>query len=181
MLLFHSFGVSIFSTVELKIPAAAMQPPSRPGFGYAFPFARSVGGLDLVKEPHQLTNDGNHPAPTAQRQESPKRGARWTHEPAHAVFNATDNTDPRTGRSYTLSFPLFYTTMAGLLAALGCRTSRFTGSTSRTAPSAPVPAQRWRWHLGAALLLFVVGLYFNTGTLAPYSNTSVPYLDNTTG
>ena len=40
---------------------------------------------------------------------------------------------------------------------------------------------RWRWHLFGAAALFCLGLYLNTGTLAPYGNTNLPWIDPRTG
>ncbi|HEY5078210.1 MAG TPA: hypothetical protein VII43_00120 [Opitutaceae bacterium] len=107
-------------------------------------------------------------------------GDRFSHEPGRIVFATTDNTDPRTnGRRYFLTEPILYSGAIGDAAALvlaACVLAWWRiGAGGRREPSPPpAAASRWRWHLAGASALFLLGLYCNTGTLAPYACTSSP-------
>lgn len=107
-------------------------------------------------------------------------GDRFTHEPGRIVFSTIENNDPRTnGRDYEISAPVLYRPAVGYAAALtflGC-----VGAwclVCRRAPREDWPRRPvqalWPWHLAGAAALFLLGLYCNTGTLAPYANTNFP-------
>ena len=107
-------------------------------------------------------------------------GDRFSHEPGRIVFATTDNTDPReNGRRYYLTEPILYSGAIGDAAALvlaACVIAwwRLGAGMAGGAPPSPAGPPRWRWHLAGASALFLLGLYCNTGTLAPYACTSSP-------
>lgn len=113
----------------------------------------------------------------------------WVHRDGRVIFTATDNSDPRTnGRTYSVSHPPAYgptwsrLALAGLaLSLLGLRFLR-PRSGSPDAPVTTMPAPGgFRHHRLLALLVFALGFYCNTGTLAPYAITHVPVDDPETG
>ena len=115
-------------------------------------------------------------------------GLMFSHEPGRIVFSTFENTDPRTnGRSYDLSTPILYGEVIGdaaMLAFLGCMAAWYMLTAKNPRPAAPRPPQgnsHWRWHLAGAFALFGLGLYCNTGTLAPYAITTSPVVAHSTG
>ena len=114
-------------------------------------------------------------------------GDRFSHEPGRIVFSTTDNSDPRTNkRKYFLTTPILYRGAIGdgaLLVLATCVAFWWLlcwGTSGESRPSAR-GAPRWRWHLAGATVLFLLGLYCNTGTLAPYASTSSPIVFPDTG
>lgn len=115
-------------------------------------------------------------------------GRRWVHEPGRIIFSTRHNSDPRTnGQSYALLSPVLYTRAIanGSVVVFLCATAALYWLVRRDpvpARAAPGPGPgRWRWHLAGATLLFLAGLYCNTGTLAPYAITTFPHRDAATG
>jgi hypothetical protein len=114
-------------------------------------------------------------------------GDRFSHEPGRIVFSTRDNSDPRTnGRKYSLTTPILYCGAIGDVAAavlLACVAIwwRLASDATGIAPSPSLRRNRWRWHLTGAAVLFLLGLYCNTGTLAPYASTSSPIVLPETG
>jgi len=114
-------------------------------------------------------------------------GDRFTHEPGRIVFATTDNTDPLTnGRSYSLLAPVLYRPAIGdsaMLVFICCVAAWYHCLRLRGRPTPPATSRvsRWRWHLAGAALLFLAGLYCNTGSLAPYAITSSPMVVPATG
>ncbi len=114
----------------------------------------------------------------------------WAHEPGRILFASSNNTDPRINScTYFITYPILYQPWIGRLSALlfaasvaGLYWIGRTRSLKRPGDKAmDFPASRWKAHLVGATALFSVGLYFSTGTLAPYGNTSLPYTDPETG
>src|SRR5580698_6084393 len=60
------------------------------------------------------------------------------------------------------------------------RCSRRRPASTGSIAAAPA-ASRWRRHVVGAGAVFLLGLYCNTGTLAPYGNTAPGYVDPATG
>lgn len=192
LLCFHEYGASILPDRRVVIPAGRIRPAEpAPSFAYVFDFDRSEGDRPFSPRSRAALFE------SARRLELHTQildevrlagGGRWTHEPGRIVFSSTDNSDPRTnGRTYVLSFPMLYTSAAGGWAA-GVFAASVLGLYwlgRRPAPRSVAPpgagARRWRWHVAGAGVLLVVGLYCNTGTLAPYANTNFGYVDPATG
>ena len=111
----------------------------------------------------------------------------WRHEDHRIIFSTYDGSDPRAnGRSYWVTYPLLYGYRVGLIAILAFGLAVIglwfikPPSGSPTAAAA-APRGGWNFHFWTAMVVFLVGLYLNTGTLTPYANTTLPYVDPPTG
>jgi hypothetical protein len=111
----------------------------------------------------------------------------WSHVPGRIIFSTPDHTDPRTnGRHYVAHSPLLYSrtvaysALAAFIAAL-LALRRLTPSESVPALAPADASPRFTLHVTAAALVFLAGLYFATGTLAPYANTLLSPPDPATG
>jgi len=192
LLLVHVYGASLLPDRHFVIPPDRIQPlSSTPSFAYVYAFDQSEG--DRPYSPRSRTKlfeAGRRLDMKTQREDEVRLagGGRWTHEPGRIVFSATDNSDPRRdGRTYTVVSPVLYRPAIGMW-AFAIFAISVIGLWSRGRPSVPqgsapplAAGSRWRWHVGGAGLLFVAGLYCNTGTLAPYANTNFGVVDPTTG
>jgi len=190
LLVLQNFGLDILPDRRVHIPPDRIRPYSDARtFAYVFDF----GGSEPDRWPSarsrvRLFEDGHDypsrlPKPDAVLQAG---GGRFTHEPGRIVFAALDNTDPRTnGRSYDLSTPVLYSEAIGdaaMLAFLCCAGAwHILTRRGRRPPPGRPGASRWSWHLAGAGALFALGLYCNTGTLAPYAITTYPVVDHATG
>ena len=75
-------------------------------------------------------------------------------------------------------------TLGGLAAMVFLAATVMLYRTTRGQPAAsprPAGASVWKLNLGLICLVFLAGLYCNTGTLTPYALTNVPRVDATTG
>lgn len=196
LLLVHNYGISLLPDKVFRIPPTAIKPlPGEKSFAYFWEFDAARGADELNPQSRARFAEDAHVYTHVLRNDAEVRlvgGGRWTHERTRVVFATTDNTDPVTnGRTYSLRAPILYTPAVGRTAAMLFALSVFgLYRLNRRAPpqpespagSAPVPALfRWRWPCIAAGVVFLLGLYCNTGTLAPYGNTSFPHVDKATG
>ena len=191
LLLFHNFGLALIPDRELVIARNEIQPlADGTSHGYVFAFdsseadrpqnQRSRVQLFENGQPHfQKILLGPHMAAV--------RHGRWLHSPGYIIFSASDNSDPRVnGRTYALRYSPLYSAEIGLLAACVFCVSVFglywlTRHQAAPVAQEPNPISPWRWHVIGAGLVFIAGLYCNTGTLAPYANTFESLVDPTTG
>lgn len=190
LLFFHNYGLTFLPANPFEISPARIRPFSKEkSFAYAVRFRH--GEPDRWLSPRSGTrffeNDKEYrtrlPAPDEVQLAG---GERWTHDSDRVVFATSDNTDPRTnGRQYTILSPVLYNHVVGGMSALvlAIAVAGLYWLNRRQAAPAPAPADspRWRWHCAGAALLFVAGLYCNTGTLAPYANTGLHKVDPATG
>lgn len=191
LLLFHSYGHNLLPYRRIRIPVDQIH-PYRAEKTFAYVFACDLGKPDDVVNQQSRVRVAENGRFYTNRMRSADEvwqagGDRFTHEPGRIVFSTTDNTDPRqNGRTYEVLAPRLYTrTVGGVAAAL------FAGSVLGLywlKRGDPVPSavkaggpSHWRWHAAGASLLFLTGLYFNTGTLAPYAITYFPRVNKATG
>lgn len=191
LLFFHNYGFNILPYKSFVLRADQIQPPAEAkSFAYTYRFDHSEPDYPL--NPHsrvRLFENGHlYRKMVSSPAEVPLVGGdRFLHEPGRITFASTDNTDPRkNGRTYELHSPILYHHKVGRLAALvfaAAMAGLYGLNRQREAASPELPPQpsRWRWHALGAGLLFVAGLYLNTGTLAPYGNNGLPYVDPATG
>lgn len=111
---------------------------------------------------------------------------RWVHREGRIIFTASDNSDPRTnGRTYSVRHPIAYGPAWSWLGLAGFSLSLallWRGRPhDRVDAAAPSPIAAVRVHCALATLALAVGLYCNTGTLAPYAITHVPEPNPQTG
>ena len=186
LLLLHNFALPLWPEQHLVIPRAAIAPA--PQFGpSAYAFAFDGSDPDRPQNPRsrvRLTDNGISLGVklVAGAQFRSIADGWWMHAPGFVIFSATDNSDPRVnGHVYALSYPPWYSLELGLLAG-GVFVVAVAGLywLSRQAP-VPAPGDRtaapsWFWHVAGSGLLFLAGLYCNTGTLAPYANTAARFL-----
>ncbi len=183
LLVVHNYGLDILPDRRVPIPAAAILPYSEAGtFGYATAFTASEPDRwPSMRSRVEFFEDG-HAYPLKVHNVDRVYlvgGACFAHLPGRVVFSATDNSDPRTnGRSYSLTTPVLYRPAVGvtaMLVFLACVVAWYglAGASARVGVS-PRGVPLWKWHLLGASALFLLGLYLNTGTLAPYANTCAP-------
>ena len=191
LLLFHSYGHNLLPCRRITIPVDQIHPyQAEKSFAYVFAYDLSKPDDDFSQQSRvKFAEDGRF---YPQRQRTPAEvilvgGDRFTHQAGRIVFATSDNTDPRqNGRTYVVYSPRFYTRTIGVVAAV-----LFAGSVlglywlnrgRKVLPSMkPGGGFTWRWQITAASVLFLTGLYFNTGTLPPYANTYPPRANKTTG
>jgi hypothetical protein len=191
LLVIHNFAADILPDRTVRLEAARIRPYSeKKTFAYVYPFDGSEpdrwptlrSRLVFLEDGHPYSLRAFDPAEVAL-----VGGSRFCHEPGRIVFSATDLGDPRSnGRTYAIRTPVLYTDGVGDLALIGLAACvALWWRLARGAASAGGGPARgrtaWRWHLAGAAALFLLGLYCNTGTLAPYANTSAPYVQPETG
>lgn len=190
LLLFQNHGLNFLPAALEVIPAASIRPLSgSPSFAYVTDFNGSAADGPFYKHSRiQIYEDGNllH-GPHAEENTIAEVGTGlWKHQPRRLVFSSSDNTDPRTnGREYSVLYPRFQQDGIGYAAALLFGISvyllRKLGARPPQSLSQPRPAhslpRSFRWQVGAATLLFVLGLYLNTGTLSPYASNVTSHVD----
>lgn len=189
---FQHFGLSLLPDRRLEIPATAIHPLGQ-GASVAYQFAFDGATPDRPHNPHsrvQLLQDGR---PLESRtvlgpQMYPIRNGAWAHAPGLILFSASDNSDPRTGsHRFTICYPWLAAPGWGLVGGLLFVAStsllwrdflRFKPAPLEAAPEAHGP---WRGPLLLISLVFLAGLYCNTGTLSPYASSGIPRVDVDTG
>jgi hypothetical protein len=184
LLVLQNFCLDILPHRRVGISPELIQSyPGEKTFAYVFDYDGSEPDLwPSARSRVELHEDG---VTYSRRLHSPDEvllvgGDRFTHEPGRIVFATTDNTDPRTnGRRYFLTEPVLYSGAIGDVAAIvlaACIAAwwRLGPRGGIVAATASAPRFRCRWHLAGAAALFLLGLYCNTGTLAPYACTSSP-------
>jgi hypothetical protein len=190
VLVLQNFALDIFPDQRVHIPPELMRPySSATRFAYVFDYDGSEPDLwPSTRSRVSLTEDGQ---PYNRLRNADEvilvGGNRFTHEPGRIVFSSYDNTDPRTnGRSYDLTTPTLYLPAIGdsaMAVFLGCAVAWYFLCRNAGPPTAAERpgVSRWRWHLLGATLVFILGIYCNTGSLAPYAITSSPTVDPSTG
>ena len=192
LLVFHNYGLNIFPAKRIDFPTDQIRSFSTERtFAYVYAIdPDEPGDTSTNQRSRARLFENNSPLSPRVRIVAETRlvgGGRWTHEPGRIVFSTSDNTDPRqNGRTYVLYLPRFYSLVTGRLSVLIFVLSSLAlcwlvRKRATPAGSSTVPPSRWRRHALGAVLLFSVGLYCNTGTLAPYAITSWPYVDKETG
>ena len=192
LLVVQNYVIEILPERHETIPEGQIRPySSEATFAYVYPFDGSEPDQwpSMRSRVSLFENGHRYAVKTHDTAEVTQTGMeRFSHEPGRIVFAATDNTDPRSnGRVYSLSVPVLYrravgvTAMGVFLACVGAWL--FLGRRQGDGWAQPAGApSRWRWHLAGATALFLLGLYLNTGTLAPYGNTCAPMVvPNDTG
>jgi hypothetical protein len=190
LLVFQNFGLDILPDRVVPIPPAQIRPYSaEKTFAYVFDFDGSEP--DRWPSARSRVRFFEDAQPYLVRLHGPEEvlvvgGGRFTHEPGRIVFSTPYNTDPRTnGHSYSLTTPILYSAAIGdtaMLLFLCCAAAWHMGCGGRASPAAgEARATRWRAHLIGATALFLLGLYCNTGTLAPYAITNAPVVMPETG
>lgn len=192
LVVFQNFGMDILPDRRVEIPAVRIRPySSEATFAYVFDFNGSEP--DRWPSDRSRVNFYEDDHPYLVRLHQPDEvilvgGDRFAHEPGRIVFATTDNSDPRTnGRRYWLTTPILYSAAIGdgaMLVFLYCAVVWYLLGRGgpRETNAARVARTHWRLHLAGAALLFLFGLYCNTGTLAPYGNTCAPmYIPQDTG
>lgn len=192
-LVVHNYGINLLPYNTQVIPRDEIRPePPGPSFAYSFRFAEGVpDGIGDMCSRLRLREDALtynfrtiDLAGIAQ-----VGGPRYAQTEDRVVFSTSDNSDPRTnGRIYRLEWPMFFSRAVGRGAAVAlvlCLLGLCAVRRPAAAAAAPVPAAGWsprgRWLWWSAAVVFVAGLYCNTGTLAPYAVTFYPYIDPATG
>jgi hypothetical protein len=190
LVVFHNYGHPILPRKHLPISPAQLTPYSAErAHVMILPFDHSEPNRPGVDRSAVILLENGVPYSNAHRDPAELMqvgGRRWVHEPGRILFASPDNSDPRAnGRVYTVLSPVLYTrgvahaaTLAFVLATAGLywlvrRQPAPAGGTAQ--PS------RWRWHLAGTALLFLGGLYCNTGTLTPYAITTFPHVAKGTG
>lgn len=191
LLLFHNYGHPLLPSRHFVIAPAQLTPlsPAAPHV-LVWPFTHSEPNRTGIDRSATILLEDDLPYGNAQRDPAELLqvgGRRWVHEPGRIMFSTIHNTDPRfNGQSYAVLSPVLYSRAIGLGALAGFSLSTLGLSwmlRRRPTPPAvsPLPATRWRMHLGLAGGLFLLGLYCNTGTLTPYAITTFPHEAKRTG
>lgn len=192
LLVVHNYGVNLLPFRSRVIKPAEMQPElPGPSFAYGFDFAGGVPDRlgDMRSRLRMWEEAKPYDRTVALNMVRQVGGTRFAHLEGRVLFSSLDNSDPRTnGRTYRLEWPVLYSPVVGRVSCMVlalCWLGLFF-----LRPPAPVavvsaPAVDWsprgRRLWWSAAVVFAVGLYCNTGTLAPYAVTYVPYIDPATG
>lgn len=194
VLLVHNYGINLLP-YETRVIAPEDIKPEQPGpsFAYVYPFREGVP--DRTTEMRSRLRLFEDDLPYAERTTNLDAirqvgGGRFAHLDDRVLFATPVNSDPRTnGHIYRLQWPMLYSRSVGRASALvllGCLVG--LALLCRPAPRPqPVlaPAAAWsprgRWLWWGSAVVFAAGLYCNTGTLAPYAITYLPYVDPATG
>lgn len=187
----QNFGLDILPDRRIHVTPGQMRPFSgEKTFAYVFDFDGSEPDRwPSARSRVRLFENGREYPTRLHSSEAVKKagGLMFSHEPGRIVFSTLENTDPRTnGRSYDLSTPVLYGEVIGdaaMLAFLGCMAAWYLLTAGSPRPAAPTPRGKshWRWHLAGSCALFALGLYCNTGTLAPYAITTSSVVAHSTG
>ena len=192
LLIFHNYALTIFPTAFFWVDPASIQPdPAGSTVAYTFPFDRSEPDGPYITRSRAIVYEKNVPNPVHLEAAVVRAagGSNWAYEPGRILFSAYDNSDPRTnGRTYEVSYPIFYRHGIGRAALLAFAVSvtglywlgRSSGAGTRTRTDS-AGSNRWRTQLIGATILFLTGLYFSTGTLAPYANTTNAHVARASG
>lgn len=192
LLVCHNYVVTLLPERRVTFTAEQIRPlEGAPSFGYVVDF-RS-GDPDTWRNPWSrarfFENDtayaGKHLLLDGIRITG---GDRWAHQADRIVFATTDNTDPHTnGRRYSVAYlPLCSaaigrSAMLVWLLSLGALLWLHRGRRVRENSAPAVAAGVWGLGTGAAALVLLLGLYLNTGTMAPYGNTFIANQQAATG
>jgi hypothetical protein len=190
LLVFQNFGMDILPDRLVRFePAQIRAYSSEKTFAYVVPFDGSEP--DRWPSARSRVRFFEDARAYALRLHQPDEviqvgGDRFCHEPGRIVFSTVDNTDPRTnGHTYSVRTPVLYRPAVGdaaLLVFIGCVLAWVATSRGRGAPPGNAGGfLNGNAHLAGATALFLLGLYLNTGTLAPYANTSTPLVFPSTG
>jgi len=191
LLVFHNYGHPILPRKLFPIAPAQFAPhlPAHPHV-FVLPFDHSEPNLAGIDRSAVILLEDGAPYSSPLRDSASVLqvgGRRWVHEPGRILFSTSDNTDPRAnGRSYALRSPVLYSRAIGLGSLLALLVSAvglwwLARATPPATATHSCPVRRWRWHLAGATLLFMAGLYCNTGTLSPYAITTFPHVAKGTG
>ena len=192
LLIFHNYALTIFPTAYFWVDPALIRPdPAGSTVAYTIPFDLSEPDGPYTTRSRAILYEAREPRPVHLEAAVVRAagGSNWAHEPGRIIFSAYDNSDPRTnGRTYEVSYPLFYQHGIGRAALLLFTASvaglYWLGRTGRddvsSSPLTPRPSQ-WGAHLIGATGLFLVGLYFSTGALTPYAITTNPHVAKASG
>jgi hypothetical protein len=190
LLVFHNYGLDILPDRLVRISPAQIRPySSEKTFAYVVDFDGSEADRWPSARSRVRFFEDAHAYSVRQHQTDEVilvGGDRFAHQPGRIVFSTVENTDPRTnGHAYSFLTPVLYSTAIGdtaMLVFLSCVVAwRFAPRGDRHLPAPPSGFSRANAHLAGATALFLIGLYCNTGTLAPYANTSTPLVVPTTG
>jgi hypothetical protein len=191
LLVFHVYGYPILPNTRTEMVPAKIRPHERrPGFAWVYNFRASKADEPSSFQSRVKLYEGTQEQVShifVVEEVHIVGGGRWVHNPGQIVFSTSDNTDPRTnGRIYSLEYPMLYTRAwgyVGLAVFFGCVIVLWIQKRSAVpAQPATTPAStRWKWHLIAACVVFAAASYFNTGTLSPYGNSSLIYVDKAHG
>jgi hypothetical protein len=189
LLVIQNFAWDVLPDRRVEIAPADIRPFSA-ATTYAFSYA--YAGSEPDRWPSQRSRlcffeDGKPYTLRVDSDEEVRKvgGDRFAHTDAGIVFASTDNSDPRTnGRKYSFTEPRLYHAWIGVIAAWVLLASigilwRMRGEGSL--PAAEPAKGRWPLHFAGFTAVFLLGLYLNTGTLAPYAITSSPYVSRATG
>jgi hypothetical protein len=192
LLLCHNYVVSLLPERRVTFAPEQIRPlEGKPSFAYVVDF--HLGDPDVWRNPWSRTRFFENDVPYAGKHIlldgiQLTGGDRWAHQADRVVFATTDNTDPHTnGRRYSISYlPLCSASIGrtALLVWLGSLGGLLWLRRGRPAEAnvAHVPSTRvWGLGTGAAAVMFLAGLYLNTGTMAPYGNTFIAHRQPETG
>ena len=190
LLVLHNHALYLAPYTEVAVDRASIQADQAgPPATYWFPFIQSTPDGPYANRSRSLLLENGAilaDTPSAPSVVRLNGQGSWAHEPGRIIFATVDGSDPRSnGRTYTVAYPLLYQRWIGF-AALGALLLSGTGlylvgRNHAVAASPSGSANRWRWHLAGAALLFLAGLYCSTGTLAPYANTTSPQVAKASG
>ena len=194
VLVVHNFGLSILPSVAVPLLPASLRAESG-GHAFSAAFDHSPGDTMLNPRSRVTLTENGRPLILKLRKPDPiflEGDGAWSHVPGRLIFSTPDGTDPRTnGRSYVAHSPILYSrgigygALATLAAALILLRRRARALAPPSAPVTPLLAPSSRafgWHVAGASVVFFAGLYFATGTLAPYANTLLhAHVDPATG
>lgn len=188
-LLAHNFCLNLLPRVALPLNPATIRAESG-GHAFSVPFHHSPPDTSLNPRSRVTFTEDERPLIMKLRLPAYVFGdgsGAWSHVPGRIIFSTPDHTDPRTnGRRYVAHSPILYSrtvaysALAAFIAAL-LALRRLTPNESIPALAPADASPRFTLHVTAAALVFLAGLYFATGTLAPYANTLLSPPDPATG
>ncbi len=187
LLVVHNYGTNLLPYASRIIAPDQMQPdPAQPSFAYHVRFGEGVP--DRVREMRSRTilaeNGQAHSIRTISLAEIRTVGGdRYGHFGDQVIFATSDNSDPRNnGRVYTLAWPILYNPTIGRGSALLLVLALLALWRWRRPAVRPANASLWpRWAWAVALVVFLAGLYANTGTRAPYAISFLAHIDPVSG
>jgi hypothetical protein len=167
----HSFGIPLLPDAQRLIAPVEIRADSAPGsHAFIVDFTASAGDAPNDRRSRITLFEDGVPI-------------NFAHRDGQLVFS-THNSDPRkNGRDYYVRYPVLYSRGLGYASAivfgavliLLYRAQRAgPGVESTWSPAACF--SRFRRHVFGAATLFLLGLYFSTGTLSPYANNGHPFV-----
>lgn len=190
LLVVHNYALNLLPRLYLPIESADILPDSDGSdIAFVFPFTGSTPDGPYHARSRVIFYENDIPQPAHIAAASVRAVGRfnWAHEPGRIVFSSSNNTDPRINNCrYYVSYPILYQRWIGftalaLLVLSSVALYRLHRPPTDVSSTVRGGSRFGSPHLGAATLVFLGGLYFSTGTLAPYANTSLPYVDPQTG